>query len=104
MSITLIAVVVALVLGHAAPGLAGLRQYDWYANWVRWLGSRLGEGGFACTLRAGFCGFAAAGAGVFGLTCASTSAFWRSDAVISWSSCASVSLAGERPAAAARLT
>lgn len=46
MSITLIAVVVALVLGHAAPGLAGLRQYDWYANWVRWLGSRLGEGSF----------------------------------------------------------
>ena len=46
MSITLIAVVVALVLGHAAPALAGLRQYDWYASWVRWLGSQLGDGGF----------------------------------------------------------
>ena len=46
MSITLIAVVVALVLGHAAPSLAGLRQYDWYASWVRWLGSRIGDGAF----------------------------------------------------------
>ena len=46
MSITLIAVVVALVLGHAAPGLAGLRQYDWYASWVRWLGARIGDGAF----------------------------------------------------------
>ena len=44
MSITLIAVVVALVLGHAAPGLAGLRQYDWYSAWTRWLGARVGEG------------------------------------------------------------
>jgi AmpE protein len=47
MSVTLIAVVVALVLGHAAPSLAGLRQYDWYGNWVRWLEARIGsEGSF----------------------------------------------------------
>ena len=46
MSITLIAVVVALVLGHAAPALTGLRQYDWYATWARWLDARLGDGGF----------------------------------------------------------
>ena len=46
MSITLIAVVVALVLGHAAPSLAGLRQYDWYGSRVRWLGSRIGDGAF----------------------------------------------------------
>jgi AmpE protein len=47
MSVTLIAVVVALVLGHAAPSLAGLRQYDWYGNWVRWLDARIGsEGSF----------------------------------------------------------
>ena len=46
MSITLIAVVVALVLGHAAPSLTGLRQYDWYTAWVRWLGAQLGDGGF----------------------------------------------------------
>ena len=45
MSITLIAVVVALVLGHAAPALTAMRQYDWYAQWVRWLGAQLGEGG-----------------------------------------------------------
>ena len=46
MSITLIAVVVALVLGHAAPALAGLRQYDWYTSWVRWLGAQVGDGAF----------------------------------------------------------
>ncbi|HET8818569.1 MAG TPA: regulatory signaling modulator protein AmpE [Xanthomonadaceae bacterium] len=46
MSITLIAVVVALVLGHAAPALTGLRQYDWYTAWTRWLDARLGDGGF----------------------------------------------------------
>lgn len=35
---TLLAVVVALVLGHVAPALAGsLRQYGWYRGWLRWL-------------------------------------------------------------------
>ena len=34
------------MLGHAAPSLAGLRQSDWYASWVRWLGSRIGDGAF----------------------------------------------------------
>ncbi|GAB3729899.1 membrane protein [Luteimonas pelagia] len=43
MAVTLIAVVVALVLGHVAPSLAGLRQYDWYVNWVKWLDARLGR-------------------------------------------------------------
>ncbi|KAF1712618.1 hypothetical protein CSC70_03715 [Pseudoxanthomonas kalamensis DSM 18571] len=39
MSITLLAVVVALVLGHVAPTLvAGLRQYGWFAHWTGWLG------------------------------------------------------------------
>ncbi|MDH5824895.1 hypothetical protein QFW77_18165 [Luteimonas sp. RD2P54] len=38
---TLLAVVVALVLGHVAPALAAsLRQFDWYAGWLRWLDER----------------------------------------------------------------
>ena len=42
MSVTLIAVVVALVLGHLAPALAAaVRNFGWYADWLRWLGARL---------------------------------------------------------------
>ncbi|MFD0740072.1 hypothetical protein ACFQZQ_12375 [Lysobacter koreensis] len=45
MSVTLIAAVVALVLGHLAPSLAAsVRHYGWYADWLRWLDSRFGEG------------------------------------------------------------
>ena len=41
MSVTLIAAVVALVLGHLAPSLAAsVRHYGWYGDWLRWLGSR----------------------------------------------------------------
>ena len=41
MSITLVAVVLALVLGHVAPALvAAFRQYAWYGAWLRWLGER----------------------------------------------------------------
>lgn len=47
MSVTLIAVVVALVLGHAAPSLASaVRQYGWYGDWLRWLDAHFGEGSF----------------------------------------------------------
>ncbi|WP_206862217.1 regulatory signaling modulator protein AmpE [Lysobacter changpingensis] len=47
MSATLIAVVVALVLGHMAPSLAAsVRQYGWYRDWVRWLDARFPEGSF----------------------------------------------------------
>lgn len=47
MSATLIAVVVALVLAQAAPALAAsVRRYGWYAEWVRWLGTHIGDGGF----------------------------------------------------------
>ncbi len=47
MSITLVAVVVALVLGHVAPTLvAGLRQFHWYAHWLRWLDERFPDDGF----------------------------------------------------------
>ena len=38
MALTLIAVVLALVLGHVAPGLVGLRRYGWFVSWLQWLG------------------------------------------------------------------
>ena len=45
MSATLIAVIVALALGHLAPGLAAsIRQYQWFGIWLRWLDARAGEG------------------------------------------------------------
>ncbi len=47
MSITLLAVVIALVLGHIAPGLVtSARRYAWYGHWLHWLGAQSGEGGF----------------------------------------------------------
>ena len=47
MSTTLIAVVLALVLGHAVPSLAAaVRDYGWFARWLRWLDARLAGGGF----------------------------------------------------------
>ncbi|HVR80502.1 MAG TPA: cobalamin biosynthesis protein [Luteimonas sp.] len=46
MSTTLIAVVVALVLGHLVPSLAAsVRHYDWYGHWLRWLDSRFPQDG-----------------------------------------------------------
>jgi AmpE protein len=42
MALTLIAVVLALVLGHIAPGLIGLRRYDWFVGWLQWLGRAFG--------------------------------------------------------------
>lgn len=45
MSLTLIAVVAALVLGHVVPALAELRRYDWYAAWTSWLQARLSDAG-----------------------------------------------------------
>ena len=54
MSITLVAVVLALVLGHVAPTLvASFRQYGWYAAWLHWLGEVAGDawrGRFAIAL------------------------------------------------------
>lgn len=47
MSITLVAVVVALVLGHVAPGLVtAARQHEWYGRWLGWLDGRLAEDTF----------------------------------------------------------
>ncbi len=45
MSLTLIAVVVALVLGHVAPALAaGVRDFSWYRRWLHWLGAQFPSG------------------------------------------------------------
>lgn len=47
MAATLIAVIVALVLGHVAQSLAAsVRHFAWYGNWLRWLDSRFSEGSF----------------------------------------------------------
>lgn len=47
MATTLIAVIVALVLGHVAASLAtSVRHYAWYGHLLRWLDSRFPEGSF----------------------------------------------------------
>jgi len=47
MSITLVAVVIALVLGHIAPALVTTaRRYTWYGNWLQWLDTHTGSNGF----------------------------------------------------------
>jgi AmpE protein len=47
MSITLLAVVVALVLGHVAPGLVtSARGFNWFGQWLRWLDAQSGESAF----------------------------------------------------------
>ena len=38
MDLALIAVVLALVLGHVAPGLGSVRRYGWFIGWLHWLG------------------------------------------------------------------
>jgi len=46
MFMTLAAVVVALVLGHLAQGLAeALRRHGWFDDWLRWLGAKSQAGG-----------------------------------------------------------
>jgi AmpE protein len=47
MSVTLIAAVLALVLGHLAPSLAvTVRQYGWFGDWIGWLNRQFGDGSF----------------------------------------------------------
>lgn len=41
MATTLLAVIFALLAGHAAPDLARLRQFGWFAGWGYWLAERL---------------------------------------------------------------
>lgn len=43
MSITLIAVVIALLVGHSMPALVALRRYDWFIRWLEWLAAQLGD-------------------------------------------------------------
>lgn len=43
MAAVLIAVVLALVLGHAAPQLAAVRSFEWFRRWSRWLAAQLGD-------------------------------------------------------------
>ncbi len=44
MAATLIAVVIALAIGHLLPDLAtGMRQHGWYDNWLRWLNAQFPE-------------------------------------------------------------
>ena len=42
MSAALIAVVIALLLGHVFPSLPLLRRYDWFIGWLHWLGRQTG--------------------------------------------------------------
>jgi AmpE protein len=47
MSITLVAVVIALVLGHIAPALVtSARRYTWYGHWLQWLDTHAGGNDF----------------------------------------------------------
>lgn len=47
MAATLLAVIVALAIGHLAPGIAaGLRQFGWFGDWLRWLDAQFPEGSF----------------------------------------------------------
>ena len=47
MAAILLAVVVALAIGHLAPDIAsGVRQYGWFGGWLRWLNAQFPEGSF----------------------------------------------------------
>lgn len=47
MAATLLAVIVALAIGHLAPGIAnGLRQFGWYRSWLQWLNGQFPEHSF----------------------------------------------------------
>jgi AmpE protein len=65
-ALTLIAVVLALVLGHIVPSLLAVRRYDWFIAWLQWLGRLLGgqsawQGRFGLLLAAGLPVLAVAG-------------------------------------------
>lgn len=46
MATVLLAVLIALLIGHTVPDLARLRNFDWFENWLRWLVKRIGNTGF----------------------------------------------------------
>jgi AmpE protein len=69
-ALTLIAVVLALVLGHVVPSLLAVRRYDWFISWLQWLGRLLGgqsawQGRFGLLLAAGLPVLAVAAAQYF---------------------------------------
>ncbi len=43
MAIALFAVLIAVVVSHVVPDLARLRDFSWFATWLRTAGARLGE-------------------------------------------------------------
>ena len=43
LGMALIAVVIALLLGHVFPSLPLLRRYDWFIGWLHWLGRQSGS-------------------------------------------------------------
>jgi len=46
MFVSLVAVIAALVLGHVAPApVLALRQYQWFAHWLEWIGSHASADG-----------------------------------------------------------
>jgi AmpE protein len=47
MAVTLLAVIVALAIGHLAPALAArMRQFGWFRSWLQWLYGQFPEHGF----------------------------------------------------------
>jgi len=69
-ALTLIAVVLALVLGHVVPALLAVRRYDWFIAWLHWLGRVLGgqsawQGRFGLLIAAGLPVLAVAAAQYF---------------------------------------
>ena len=47
MAATLLAVIVALAIGHLAPAVAAsLRQFGWFRGWLQWLNMQFPEGSF----------------------------------------------------------
>ncbi len=41
MAAALVAVVLAVVLGHSVPAVSRLRRFGWFPRWQRWIGARL---------------------------------------------------------------
>lgn len=75
MSATLVAVVIALVLGHMAASLVALRQFGWFDDWRRWVQAQFGA---SALWRGRWGGLLSVGIPValFGLAAAALSSLW----------------------------
>lgn len=75
MSSILVAVVIALVLGHMAASLVALRQFGWFADWRGWLQTQFGA---SALWRGRWGGLLSAGipAALVGLLAAALSSQW----------------------------